>query len=57
MEKQEAKDLTKAIISLEKTLASSAKDFSLFSRKIDTLNENIARLNDKISTYIQIQQH
>lgn len=57
MEKQEAKDLIKALGMLDKTISFHTKEFTQFSRKIDTLNDNINRLNDKIGTYIQIAQN
>lgn len=57
MEKQEAKDLIKVLGMLDKTISSHTKEFTQFSRKIDTLNDNINRLNDKIGTYIQIAQN
>ena len=57
MDKQEAKELTKAVLALERAIVAQTKEYSLHNRKIDSLNENIARLNDKIGTYIQLQQH
>lgn len=57
MEKQEAINLTKAINVLERAIASQAKEYALLNRKMDTLNDNITKLNDKIGTFIQLQQH
>lgn len=61
MDKQEARDLIKAIGSLDKTIATQivayTKEMSAHNRKIDVLNENLTKLNDKIGTYIQLQQH
>ena len=57
MEKQEARDLIKALGSLDKTIAAHTKELTQFGRKIDTLNDNVTRLSDKISTYIQIQNN
>lgn len=57
MEKQEAKELIKVLGSLEKTISAQTKEMSQTGRKLDALNDNITRLNDKIGTYIQLQQH
>jgi septal ring factor EnvC (AmiA/AmiB activator) len=57
MDKQEAKDLIKVLGMFEKTVSSHTKELTQFSRKIDTLNDNINRLNDKIGTYIQLLQN
>ncbi len=57
MEKQEAKELIKVLGSLEKTISAQTKEMSQTGRRLDTLNDNITRLNDKIGTYIQLKQH
>ena len=57
MEKQEAKDLIKVLGTLEKTISAQTKEYIQFNRKMDTLNEGINRLVDKIGTYIQIIQN
>jgi uncharacterized protein YukE len=57
MEKQEAKDLIKILGTLGKAISEQTKEYTQFNRKMDTFNENIARLNDKIGTYIQLAQN
>lgn len=57
MEKQEAKELIKAITSLDKTIAAQTKEYAQFNRKLDTLNENFTRLCDKLGTQIQLMQN
>ena len=57
MEKQEAKDLIKVLGTLEKTISAQTKEYTQFNRKMDTLNEGINRLVDKIGTYIQLIQN
>jgi len=57
MEKQEAKELIKVLGNLEKAISAQTKEMSQIGRKLDTLNDNITRLNDKIGTYIQLKQH
>ncbi len=57
MEKQEAKELIKVLGNLEKAISAQTKEMSQIGRKLDTLNDSITRLNDKIGTYIQLQQH
>ena len=57
MEKQEAKELIKVLGTLEKTISSQTKEYMQFNRKMDTFNESINRLTDKIGTYIQLVQN
>lgn len=57
MDKQEARDLIKVLGVLEKNIAAQTKEYTQFNRKMDSFNENIARLNDKIGTYIQLVQN
>ena len=57
MEKQEAKELIKVLGNLEKAISAQTKEMSQIGRKLDTLNDSITRLNDKIGTYIQLKQH
>ena len=57
MEKAEAVALTKAISSLDRTLSNQVKEISNLARKFDVLNDSLIKLNDKIGTYIQLQQH
>ena len=57
MDKQEARDLIRILGVLEKAISAQTKEYTQFNRKMDTFNENIARLNDKIGTYIQLIQN
>lgn len=57
MEKQEAKELIKVLGTLEKTISAQTKEYIQFNRKMDTLNDGINRLTDKIGTYIQLIQN
>lgn len=57
MDKQEARDLIKVLGVLEKNIAAQTKEYTQFNRKMDTLNENVTKLNDKIGTYIQLIQN
>lgn len=57
MDKQEARDLIKVLGVLEKSIAAQTKEYTQFNRKMDNLNENVTRLNDKIGTYIQLIQN
>jgi cell division protein FtsB len=57
MDKQEARDLIKVLGVLEKSIAAQTKEYTQFNRKMDNLNENVTRLNDKIGTYIQLVQN
>lgn len=57
MEKQEAKELIKVLGTLEKAISSQTKEYMQFNRKMDTFNESINRLTDKIGTYIQLVQN
>ena len=51
------KELIKVLGYLEKAISAQTKEMSQIGRRLDTLNDNITRLNDKIGTYIQLQQH
>lgn len=57
MDKQEARDLIKVLGVLEKNIAAQTKEYTQFNRKMDTLNENVTKLNDKIGTYIHLIQN
>ena len=57
MDKQEARDLIKVLGVLEKNIAAQTKEYTQFNRKMDTLNENVTKLNDKIGTYIRLIQN
>ena len=57
MDKQEARDLIKVLGVLEKNIAAQTKEYTQFNRKMDTLNENVTKLNDKIGKYIQLIQN
>lgn len=57
MDKQEARDLIKVLGVLEKNIAAQTKEYTQFNRKMDTLNENVTKLNNKIGTYIQLIQN
>lgn len=57
MDKQEARELIKVLTALEKSIAAQTKEYVQLCRKMDTLNENVTRLNDKIGTYIQLVQN
>ena len=57
MDKQEARDLIKVLGVLEKNIAAQTKEYTQFNRKMDTLNENVTKLNDKIGTYIKLIQN
>lgn len=57
MEKQEAKELIRILGALEKAISAQTKEYIQFNRKIDTFNDGINRLTDKIGTYIQLIQN
>lgn len=57
MEKAEAKDLIKSINGLEKTLDYISKNQVTIARRLETLNDVLLKLCDKLGTQIQSERH
>ena len=57
MDKQETKELAKALSSLDKTLSSVNKSIDLHSRSLARQNELMQSMIDKIGTLNQIMQN
>lgn len=57
MEKAEAKDLIKSINGLEKTLDYISKNQVTITRRLETLNDVLLKLCDKLGNQIQSERH
>lgn len=57
MDKQEARELIKALNALDKSLSSMSKLLDIRNRQLDKLNNNFQSLIDKIGTTNQLLQN